>query len=99
MRLPRSGWSNRHISLFHAHAAEIQWADGSAFTKYSSSRHILAPEVGLRLRGIYFPMMVLSLAWEALWGHRSRGGNPDSPHPVRAMLSSVPAEAATSEEG
>ena len=65
----------------------------------------------LCFRGIYFPMMgrlawvkviaqnrrtILSLVGEALWG---RGGNPDSPHPVPAMLSSVPAEAATSEEG
>ena len=68
----------------------------------------------LCFRGIYFPMMgrlawvkviaqnrrtILSLVWEALWGRGSRGGNPDSPHPVPAMLSSVPAEAATSEEG
>jgi radical SAM superfamily enzyme YgiQ (UPF0313 family) len=68
----------------------------------------------LCFRGIYFPMIgrlawvkviaqnrrtILSLVWEALWGRRSRGGNPDSRHPVPAMLSSVPAEAATSEEG
>src|ERR1700688_4374442 len=68
----------------------------------------------LCFRGIYFPMMgrlawvkviaqnrrtIFSLVWEALWGRGSRGGNPDSPHPVPAMLSSVPAEAATSEEG
>jgi len=40
---------------------------------------------------------ILSLVWEALRGRRTRGGNPDAPHPFPAMLSSVPAEIATSE--
>jgi len=66
----------------------------------------------LCFRGIYFPMMgrlawvkviaqnrrtILSLVWEALRGRRTRGGNPDAPHPFPAMLSSVPAEIATAE--
>jgi hypothetical protein len=67
----------------------------------------------LCFRGIYFPMMgrlawvrviaqnrrtIFSLVWEALRGHRSRGRNPDAPNPFPdAMLSSVPAEIATSE--
>ncbi len=66
----------------------------------------------LCFRGIYFPMMgrlawvkviaqnrrtIFSLVWEALRGRRTRGGNPDAPHPFPAMLSSVPAEIATAE--
>jgi radical SAM superfamily enzyme YgiQ (UPF0313 family) len=69
----------------------------------------------LCFRGIYFPMMgrlawvkviaqnrrtIFRLVWEALQGHRKRGGNPDAQHPFPdAMVLSVPAEIATSEVG
>jgi hypothetical protein len=63
----------------------------------------------LCFRGIYFPMMgrlawmkviaqnrrtIFRLVWEALLGHRSRGGTPDI---TDAMVSCVPAENAVSE--
>ncbi len=67
----------------------------------------------LCFRGIYFPMMgrlawlkviaqnrrtIFSLVWEALRGHRTRGGNPDAQNLFPdVMVSSVPAEIATSE--
>jgi hypothetical protein len=67
----------------------------------------------LCFRGIYFPMMgqlawvkvvaqnrrtIFRLAWEALRGRPTQAGNHAAPNPFPdAMLSSVPAEIATSE--
>ena len=69
----------------------------------------------LCFRGIYFPMMgrlawvkliaqnrrtIFRLVWEALWGHRTRGGSHAAPNSSPSpIVSSVPAEIITSEVG